>query len=75
MKMQQVEFEGIGQTMRVRMFMGDESSAETSRQWLETTVEVPVKGVMNIDTVQQAALSRLREVLAAEIAALPKGGQ
>lgn len=71
MKLQQVEFEGIGTRMRVHLFMGDAESADASVQWLQSTVEVQVRGVMDIDVVQKAALAKLRDLLNKEIDALP----
>jgi len=74
MKLHHVELQGACKAMRVHIFIGDSQTAESSRQWLECNVEVPVKGVMDIEAVQKAALVQLRDVLEAEIATLPRGG-
>jgi hypothetical protein len=74
MKLHHVELEGASKAMRVHMFIGDDPTPESSRQWLECKVEVPVKGTMDIEAVQKAALLQLRNVVDAQIAALPPGG-
>jgi hypothetical protein len=74
MKLHHVELEGSAKAMRVHMFIGDDPTPEASRQWLECRIEVTVKGIMDVEAVQKAALLQLRSVLDAQIAALPPGG-
>jgi hypothetical protein len=56
------------------MFIGDDPTPESARQWVECKIEVPFKGTMDIEAVQKAALLHLRNVLDAQIEALPPGG-
>lgn len=74
MKLQQVELQGAGKAMRVHLRIGDDLDDGSSNQWLECEVDVPVKGVMDIRAVEKAAMARLRDVLEAQMASLPKGG-
>jgi hypothetical protein len=74
MKLQHVEMQGAGQAMRVHLFFGDALTAESSRQWLECKLDVPVKGTMDVEAVEKAALAHLRDMLDAQIQALPEGG-
>lgn len=65
---------GMGRTMMVHIVIGDnESDLNASRQWLEATVEVPIKGSMDEDGLRTAAMTFLRDTLNAEIAALRSG--
>jgi hypothetical protein len=74
MKLQHVEMQGAGAAMRVHLFFGDALNAKSSRQWLECKIDVPVKGTMDIEAVEKAALAHLRDLLDAQIANLPQGG-
>lgn len=74
MKLHQFEMHGMGRTMMVHIVIGDnESDLNASRQWLEATVEVPIKGSMDEDGLRTAAMTFLRDTLNAEIAALRSG--
>ncbi len=74
MKLHQFEMHGVGRTMLVHLVIGDnETDVNASRQWLEATVEVPVKGTMDEDGLRTAAMTFLRDALNAEIAALRSG--
>ncbi|ELR04560.1 hypothetical protein GMDG_09073, partial [Pseudogymnoascus destructans 20631-21] len=44
-----------------------------SRQWLEATVEIPVKGTMDEEGLRTAAMTVLRDTLNDQIAALRSG--
>jgi hypothetical protein len=73
-KLHQFEMHGVGRTMLVHLVIGDnETDVNASRQWLEATVEVPVKGTMDEDGLRTAAMTFLRDALNAEIAALRSG--
>jgi hypothetical protein len=73
-KLHQFEMHGVGRTMLIHLVIGDnESDLSASRQWLEATVEVPVKGTMDEDGLRTAAMTFLRDTLNAEIAALRSG--
>ena len=74
MKLQHVELQGNGGAMRVHLFIGDQPAVESSRQWLVGEIDVPVRGTMDIGALERAALAQLRDVLDAQIAALPVGG-
>jgi hypothetical protein len=74
MKLHHVELEGASKAMRVHMFIADDPTPESARQWLECKVEVPLRGTMDMEAFQKAALIQLRSVLDAQIAALPPGG-
>mgnify|MGYP007039439778 CR=1 FL=1 len=64
----------MGRTMMVHIVIGDnESDLNASRQWLEATVEVPIRGSMDEDGLRTAAMTFLRDTLNAEIAALRSG--
>lgn len=74
MKLHQFEMHGVGRTMLVHLVIGDnETDVNASRQWLEATVEVPIKGSMDEDGLRTAAMTFLRDTLNAEIAALRSG--
>lgn len=74
MKVHQFEMQGVGRTMLVHIVLGDhENDVNASRQWLEATVEVPIKGSMDEDGVRTAAMTYLRDTLNAEIASLRSG--
>lgn len=73
-KLHQFEMHGAGRTMMIHIVLGDnESDLSASRQWLEATVEVPVKGTMDEEGLRTAAMTFLRDTLNAEIAALRSG--
>jgi hypothetical protein len=73
-KLHQFEMHGMGRTMMVHIVIGDnETDLNASRQWLEATVEVPIKGSMDEDGLRTAAMTFLRDTLNAEIAALRSG--
>jgi hypothetical protein len=73
-KLHQFEMHGAGRTMLVHLVIGDnETDVNASRQWLEATVEVPIKGSMDEDGLRTAAMTFLRDTLNAEIAALRSG--
>ena len=74
MKLQHVEMQGAGQAMRVHLFFGDDVTSESSRQWVECKLDVPVKGVMDVEAVEKAALAHLRDMVDAQIRSLPQGG-
>lgn len=60
--------------MLVHLVIGDnETDVNASRQWLEATVEVPIRGSMDEDGLRTAAMTFLRDTLNAEIAALRSG--
>lgn len=59
--------------MRVHLVIGDNDDLSASRQWLEATVEVPVKGTMDEDGLRTAAMTFLRDALDAQIAARGNG--
>jgi phosphoribosylaminoimidazole-succinocarboxamide synthase len=73
MKFQQFDMLGVGRSIQIHFFIGDEPSPDTSRQWFEGTVEVPVVGVMDEDALRTTAMTILRDALNAEIAALRSG--
>lgn len=73
MKLHQFEMHGIGRAMLVHLVIGDSDDLSESRQWLEATVEVPVKGTMDEDGLRTAAMTFLRDALNAEIATLRSG--
>ncbi|WP_072396207.1 hypothetical protein [Hyphomicrobium sp. CS1GBMeth3] len=74
MKLHQFEMHGVGRAVLVHIVLGDnEADLAASRQWLEATVEVPVKGTMDEDGLRTAAMTFLRDTLNAEIAALRSG--
>lgn len=74
MKLHQFEMHGVGRAMLVHLVLGDnDADLAASRQWLEATVEVPVKGTMDEDGLRTAAMTFLRDALNAEIAALRSG--
>lgn len=74
MKLHLVEMSGVGRAMQVHLVIADnESDPLASRQWLEATVEVPVKGTMDEDGLRTAAMEFLRDTLNSEIAALRSG--
>lgn len=70
MKLQHVDVQGAGKAIRVHLFIGEEESAEASRQWLEGKVEVNIVGTMDVEALQRAALTQLRNVLDAQLAAM-----
>jgi hypothetical protein len=73
-KLHQFEMHGAGRTMLVHLVIGDnEADLSASRQWLEATVEIPVKGTMDEEGLRTAAMTFLRDTLNAEIAALRSG--
>lgn len=74
MKLHHVELEGASRAIRVHMFIGDDPTPELARQWVECKVEVPLKGTMDVEDFQKAALLQLRSVLDAQLAALTPGG-
>jgi hypothetical protein len=74
LKVHQFEMQGVGRAMLVHIVLGDnETDVNASRQWLEATVEVPIKGSMDEDGVRTAAMTYLRDTLNAEIASLRSG--
>lgn len=73
MKLHQFEMHGVGRAMLVHLVIGDNDDVSASRQWLEATVEIPVKGTMDEDGLRTAAMTFLRDTLNAEIAALRSG--
>jgi len=73
LKLHQFELLGVGRAMQVRLVIGDEADPSNSRQWMEATVEVPLKGTMDEDGLRTAAMTVLRDALNAEIAALRSG--
>ncbi len=73
MKLHQFEMHGVGRAMLVHLVIGDERDPSASRQWMEATVEIPVKGTMDEDGLRTAAMTFLRDALNAEIAALRSG--
>lgn len=73
MKLHQFEMHGAGRTMLVHLIIGDHDDLSASRQWLEATVEIPVKGTMDEEGLRTAAMTFLRDALNAEIAALRSG--
>jgi len=72
-KLHQFEMHGAGRTMLVHLVIGDHDDLSASRQWLEATVEIPVKGTMDEEGLRTAAMTFLRDTLNAEIAALRSG--
>lgn len=70
MKLQHVDMHGAGRAIRVHLFIGETETPENSRQWLEGKVEVSVVGTMDESDLRRAAMTHLRNVLDAEIAAL-----
>jgi hypothetical protein len=73
-KLHQFEMHGMGRTMMVHLVIGDhETDLTASRQWLEATVEVPIKGSMDEEGLRTAAMTFLRDALNEEIAALRSG--
>jgi hypothetical protein len=73
LKLHQFEMHGVGRAMLVHIVIGDNDDLSASRQWLEATVEIPVKGTMDEDGLRTAAMTFLRDTLNAEIAALRSG--
>lgn len=73
MKLHQFEMHGVGRAMLVHLVIGDNDDLAESRQWLEATVEVPVKGTMDEDGLRTAAMTFLRDALNSQIAALRSG--
>lgn len=74
MKLHQVEMHGVGRAVLIHLVLGDnDADLSASRQWLEATVEVPVKGTMDEEGLRTAAMTFLRDTLNAEIAALRSG--
>lgn len=74
MKLHQFEMHGVGRAMLVHLVLGDnDADLSASRQWLEATVEIPVKGTMDEEGLRTAAMTFLRDALNAEIAALRSG--
>ena len=73
MKLHQFELLGVGRAMQVHLVIGDEPDPSNSRQWMEATVEIPLKGTMDEDGLRTAAMTVLRDALNAEIAALRSG--
>jgi hypothetical protein len=73
LKLHQFEMHGVGRAMLVHLVIGDNDDLSASRQWLEATVEIPVKGTMDEDGLRTAAMTFLRDTLNAEIAALRSG--
>lgn len=73
MKLHQFEMHGVGRAMLVHLVIGDNDDLSASRQWLEATVEIPVKGTMDEDGLRTAAMTFPRDTLNAEIAALRSG--
>lgn len=73
MKLHQFEMHGVGRAMLVHLVIGDNDDLSASRQWLEATVEIPVKGTMDEDGLRTAAMTFLRDTVNAEIAALRSG--
>ncbi|MGE3230056.1 MAG: hypothetical protein AB7J30_11530 [Hyphomicrobium sp.] len=59
--------------MLCHLVIGDNDDLSASRQWLEATVEVPIKGSMDEEGLRTAAMTFLRDTLNAEIAALRSG--
>lgn len=59
--------------MLVHLIIGDNDDLSASRQWLEATVEVPLKGTMDEEGLRTAAMTFLRDALNEEIAALRSG--
>jgi hypothetical protein len=73
LKLHQFELLGVGRAMLVHLVIGDREDLSASRQWLEATVEIPVKGTMDEEGLRTAAMTVLRDALNAEIAALRSG--
>jgi hypothetical protein len=73
LKVHQFEMHGVGRNMLVHLIIGDDADLSASRQWMEATVEIPVKGTMDEDGLRTAAMTFLRDALNAEIAALRSG--
>jgi len=73
LKLHQFEMLGVGRAMLVHLVIGDREDLSASRQWLEATVEIPVKGTMDEEGMRTAAMIFLRDALNAEIAALRSG--
>jgi hypothetical protein len=73
LKLHQFEMLGVGRAVQVRLVIGDEADPAVSRQWIEATVEIPVKGTMDEDGLRTAAMTVLRDALNSEIAALRSG--
>lgn len=59
--------------MQVHLVIRDEEDPSASRQWMEATLEIPVKGTMDEQGLRTAAMTVLRDALNAEIAALRIG--
>lgn len=72
-KLHQFEMLGVGRAMLVHLVIGDKEDPAASRQWLEATVEIPVKGTMDEEGLRTAAMTVLRDALNDEIAALRSG--
>ena len=73
LKLHEFEMLGVGRAMQVHLVIRDEEDPSTSRQWMEATVEIPVKGTMDEQGLRTAAMTVLRDALNAEIAALRIG--
>lgn len=71
--MHQFEMLGVGRAMQVHLVIGDAADPSASRQRIEATVEIPVKGTMDEEGLRTAAMTLLRDALNAEIAALRSG--
>ncbi|HEX2840834.1 hypothetical protein [Hyphomicrobium sp.] len=73
MKLHQFEMHGVGRAVLVHLIIGDQEDLSVSRQWLEATVEIPVKGTMDEEGLRTAAMTVLRDTLNDQIAALRSG--
>ncbi len=73
MKLHQFEMHGVGRAVLVHLIIGDQEDLSASRQWLEATVEIPVKGTMDEEGLRTAAMTVLRDTLNDQIAALRSG--
>ena len=70
MRLHSLDMRGMGRTVKVSLFLGDNDEPSAATQWLEATVEVPVQGTMDPEGLQAAAMTILRDALNAEIASL-----
>ncbi len=73
MKLHQFEMLGVGRAVLIHLVIGDQEDPAVSRQWLEATVEIPVKGTMDEEGLRTAAMTVLRDTLNDQIAALRSG--
>jgi hypothetical protein len=73
LKLHQFEMLGVGRAMQVHLVILDGEDPSAARQWMEATVEIPVKGTMDEQGLRTAAMTVLRDALNAEIAALRIG--